>query len=157
MATELAPGAFTAIFERLAVKGRATGVAALTSLALSIEREAKANLALHTHKYGTRTTARPGGPPALVSGTLRRAVTHTRPVRTPLGWEVRVGVARGFYPPYPRNGKRVQAGTYGLILEKTGLRNGTTYPFLHPAFVKIVHGGGATQLGKLIAADWLSA
>ncbi len=86
MATELRPGVFTAIFERLAVKARATGAGALTAIAVQIEREVKLSLGQHTHRYGTRTTARPGGPPALVSGTLRRAVTHTRPVRTPLGW-----------------------------------------------------------------------
>lgn len=152
MAHELAPGTMTAIFTRLAGKSQATGAAGLTQLALAIERQAKVDLARATHQYGTRTPARPGGPPALVSGTLRRSITHTRPVLGASGWECRVGVAAGFYPPYGGR-RRTTSSRYGHALE-TGLRNGATYPFLRPAFEQAVRGAGATTIARWFAADW---
>lgn len=149
MATELTPGVFTAIFGRLATRAAAVGPGALTALALAIEREAKINLGLHQHSRGTKTTASKGGPPALVSGTLRRSVTHTRPEMTLMGWEVRVGLATGFYPPYPKKGRRTMSSKYGAYLELVH-----DYPFLEPAFRKVVAAGGTAQLGRLLAADW---
>jgi hypothetical protein len=150
MAGELRPGVFEAIFTKLAAKTAASGAAALTSLALAIEREAKQSLAQHTHTYGTRTSASSGGPPALVSGTLRRSITHTRPATSAAGVEVRVGVGAGFYPPYPATGTRTSSSKYGYYLE-TGLRNGVKYPFLHPAFRKVVDSG---DVGRFVAAEW---
>lgn len=154
MARELRPGVFKAIFEQLAVKSERLGPESLTTLALEIEREAKTNLARSTHRYGERTSARPGGPPALVSGTLRRSVTHSRPRRIATMWEVRVGVASGFYPPYPRRGKRTQSAEYGYYLETARTRNGVAYPFLVPAFHTVVTRSRGARLGRLIAAEW---
>ena len=108
----------------------------LTEAALALEREAKLNLGKGgTHRYGTPTPAHPGGPPALISGTLRRSVTHSPIVRGAFGWETRVGLASGFFPPYGK--KHTQSSRYGYYLE-TGLRNGAKYPWLLPAFHAIV-------------------
>jgi len=148
MAHELKPGEFVAIFERLSAKAGGTGAAALTALALAVERRAKQDLALTTHTRKTPTPASPGGPPALVSGTLRRSVTHTRPTVLPGMVEVRVGTATGFYPPYGK--KRTPSSKYGFYLE-TGLRNGDTYPWLRPAFQAVVASG---DVGRYVAAQW---
>lgn len=101
----------------------------LTALALATERQAKINASVGSHKRGTPTPARPGTGPAVVSGTLRRSLTRGPVVKTAAGWEVKVGTGVGFTPPYGRT----PASQYGLILEKTGLKNGATYPFLVPA------------------------
>jgi hypothetical protein len=137
---ELVPGVPTAVFARLSEQGAVKGRLALEPLALAIERQAKINLSGASHPYGTRTTAQPGVGPALVSGTLRRSVTHTPIVPAGIGgWETKVGIARGVYPPYPYRGrgggtpKRTPSSRYGAYLER-GLRNGATYPWLIPAF-----------------------
>lgn len=132
MATELRPGVFGAILTKVAVEGNARGRVALAETALIIERQAKINVRSGgTHKYGTRTPATPGSGPALISGTLRRSITHSPVTRIASGWETRVGTAAGIFPPYGK--KRTASSRYGYHLE-TGLRNGTTYPWLLPAF-----------------------
>jgi hypothetical protein len=106
---------------------------ALTTTGLAIEREAKLNVGKGgTHKYGTKSPARPGGPPALISGTLRRSTTHTPVKAITGGFEMRVGVASGIYPPYGGS-SRTSSARYGWHLEH-GLRNGARYPWLSPAF-----------------------
>lgn len=105
------------------------GRIALEPLALAIERQAKTNASSGSHKRGTPTPARPGSGPAVISGTLRRSITHSPVARTATGWETRIGTGAGFTPPYGRS----PASRYGLALE-TGLRNGTKYPFLSTAF-----------------------
>ncbi len=158
MAGELHPDTFTAVFARLSVKSAATGAAAMTSLALAVERRAKDNLGRVSHPYGTPTPAAAGGPPAKVSGTLRRSVGHSTPVITTAGAEVKVGLKTGLYPTYPRTGDRRRHGAgirtpsskYGYFLE-TGLRNGAKYPFLKPAFRQVVAAG---DVGRYVAAAW---
>jgi hypothetical protein len=147
---ELTPGIMTVTFGRLAARSRATGAAAITSLALAVERRAKEDLAKTTHPYKPwgGTNAAKGGPPALVSGTLRRAVTHSRAEATSTGWEIRVGVAKGFYPPYPKRGKKTEAAKYGRYLEEE-----LDYPWLVPAF-EAVTSSGSGNIGRFFAADW---
>ncbi|MDB4872550.1 MAG: hypothetical protein JWL97_3554 [Gemmatimonadales bacterium] len=136
MATELGPGVIRALLAKTVAAAEENTRRALTTTALAVERETKVNLGRGgTHKYGTKTPARPGGPPAIISGTLRRSVTHTPVVRVMTGWETRVGVASGVYPPYGR--KKTASSRYGWHLE-TGLRNGAKYPFLLPAMHLIV-------------------
>jgi hypothetical protein len=125
----LRPGAFTRLFTEINAAQEIKTRRVLTQIALVAERQAKINASVGAHKRGTPTPARPGTGPAVISGTLRRSLTHTSPVRVASGWEVRVGTAVGFTPPYGKT----PANKYGLILEKTGLRNGATYPFLVPA------------------------
>ena len=71
------PGAFTAVFEALAWQGETKGPRALTMLAGVIEKQAKINASAGAHRYGTPTPARPGTGPAVISGNLRRSLTHT--------------------------------------------------------------------------------
>lgn len=120
---------FTATFTRLAAEGEMKGRIALEPLANAVERQAKINASSGSHKRGTPTPAQPGSGPAVISGTLRRSITHSAIARVGTGWETRVGTAVGFTPPYGRS----PASRYGLALE-TGLRNGAVYPFLGPAF-----------------------
>lgn len=139
MPEELKPGVFTVAFARLSADGvRATGKA-LTALALVTEKQAKINVSTGSHRYGTPTPARPGAGPAIISGNLRRSITHDRVALGADGvWATKVGPAIGFFPPYPlhgRNGgapRRTSADRYGFFLE-TGLRNGAKYPWLKPA------------------------
>jgi hypothetical protein len=129
---EMRPGAFTAVFEALARQGEAKGPRALTALANVIERQAKINVSTGAHAYGTPTPARPGTGPAVISGNLRRSLTHT-PLKLvgPSIWETRVGTGVGFYPGYGKN--RTPANKYGYYLEKAP-RYGAPFPFLEPAF-----------------------
>lgn len=130
---ELKPGDFTAIFARLDEHGRTRGRIALEPIALAIERQAKINASVGAHKRNTPTPASPGTGPAVISGTLRRSITHSPILQTGTGWETKVGTAVGFAPPYGRT----PANKYGLYLE-TGLRNGATYPFLAPAYQFVI-------------------
>ncbi|MDI5965716.1 hypothetical protein [Streptantibioticus silvisoli] len=127
---ELRPGMFTRLFAEIAADGQKRAHTMLTGLALAVERQAKVNASSGAHKYGTPTPARPGAGPAVISGTLRRSLTHSPIIWTGGGWETKVGTAVGFNPPYGK--KKTPANLYGKYLE-TGLRNGATYPFLKPA------------------------
>lgn len=60
-----------------------------------------------------------------------RSISHSKPELGARGWTIRIGPGGGLYPPYGRH--RNPSSKYGFYLE-TGLRNGTTYPFLRPAF-----------------------
>lgn len=126
---ELTPGTFLRLFAEIDADAQVKTRAVLTKLALAVERQAKINARVGSHKRGTPTPARPGTGPAVVSGTLRRSITHTPVVQVGRVWETKVGTAVGFNPPYGRT----PANRYGLYLE-TGLRNGATYPFLLPAY-----------------------
>ena len=127
--TELRPGVFTRLFAEIVADGRAKARTGLIGLALAVEKQAKINASNGSHSYGTPTPASPGLGPAVISGTLRRAITHTPPVFTAGGWESKVGTGVGFTPRYGKT----PANKYGYYLE-TGLRNGSVYPFLKPAF-----------------------
>lgn len=147
---ELRPGAFTRLFTEINAAQEAKTRSVLTALALATERQAKINASVGAHKRGTPTPARPGTGPAVVSGTLRRSLTHTAVEKRADGWEVKVGTGVGFTPPYGKT----PASQYGLILEKTGLRNGATYPFLVPA-AKFVMRTVAPQLYRAaFGAGW---
>lgn len=126
---ELLPGVFRTLFAEIAADGQMKSRTVLTQLANAIERQAKVNASVGSHKRGTPTPARPGTGPAVISGTLRRSITHSPIVSYGAGWETKVGTAAGIVPPYGRS----PASVYGLALEK-GLRNGATYPFLMPAY-----------------------
>lgn len=134
---ELRPGIFSALFAEITAAGQAKARVALGQIADAVERQAKINASSGSHPYGTRTPARPGSGPAVISGTLRRSLTHSPLVFTGGGWETKVGTMAGQVPPYGKG--RTASSQYGLYLE-TGLRNGAVYPFLKPAaqFARIV-------------------
>lgn len=142
MARELTPGVIAKLFDQLAMQAAARGRTAVEALAIIIETQAKMNASTGSHRYGTPTPARPGSGPAIVSGALRRSITHTPAVLAGGTWTSTVGLAAGVFhphPPHSRGGKRhstrgpTPVSKVGYYLE-TGLRNGTTYPFLVPAF-----------------------
>lgn len=120
---------FTSLFAEITAESQVKTRTFLTQLANAIERQAKINVSSGSHKRGTPTPASPGSGPAVISGTLRRSITHS-PVRlSGTGWETKVGTAVGISPPYGKS----PSSKYGLALE-SGLRNGATYPFLKPAY-----------------------
>jgi hypothetical protein len=132
MVTEVRRGTFAKIFVELDAETKIRAKAALTQLALVVEKQAKINASTGAHKYGTPTPARPGTGPAVISGTLRRAITHT-PVKFVGGeFSCMVGMGIGSFPKY--GSRKTPANKYAMYLEKTGLRNGARYPFLIPAF-----------------------
>ncbi|KAB7850120.1 hypothetical protein [Streptomyces mobaraensis] len=126
---ELRPGLFTRLFAEISRDGQTKTRRVLTHLALAIERQAKINASVGAHPRGTPTPASPGAGPAVISGTLRRSITHTPVLPSGTGWETKVGTGVGFTPPYGRT----PSSRYGLYLE-TGLKNGVSYPFLGPAY-----------------------
>lgn len=126
---ELRPGMFTRLFTEINRDAQLKSRTVITRLAQAIERQAKVNASAGAHKRGTPTPARPGAGPAVISGTLRRSLTHSPVLFTGGGWETKVGTGVGFTPSYGRT----PANKYGFYLE-TGLKNGATYPFLKPAF-----------------------
>ncbi|MEV4438524.1 hypothetical protein AB0K09_05795 [Streptomyces sp. NPDC049577] len=140
---ELHPGLFSRLFAEITSEGQVKTRRVLTQLALAVERQAKTNASVGSHPRGTPTPASPGTGPAVVSGTLRRSITHTPVAPSGTGWETKVGTGVGFTPPYGRT----PASRYGLYLE-TGLKNATTYPFLYPAY----RFGIATVAPQLYAA-----
>jgi hypothetical protein len=129
---ELLPGSFTKVFSRVAVEGDLRVKTGLVRLANKVEGRAKDNLKQTSHPYGTATPATPGGPPSLVSGNLRRSLTHSPIAAAGFGsWQTLVGTGVGFFPFYGKT----PSNRYGYILEIEGLRNGTRFPFLKPAYV----------------------
>lgn len=154
MAVEASPGVWQALFRDLEQQARGKGKALLTDLATAIEKQAKTNASSGAHRYGTKTPASPGRGPAVISGNLRRSITHEPVAELGLGhWRTRVGTGVGFYPSYGGS-SRTPANKYGYYLEH-GLRGGghgrsgehvlervtshatgagATYPFLGPAF-----------------------
>lgn len=148
MAEPLSPATLARIFNGLVTEADRKTRTALGLLAREMEKHAKEQLALRTHTRRQTTNASPGGPPALVSGTLRRSIAHT-PVHPDgiHGYSTRVGTQRGIYPPYGGR-RRTPASMYGLYLE-TGLRNGATYPFLGPSWTWLARNRSAQILAAV--------
>lgn len=133
MATEVRVGTFSKIMTEIETGTRVRCRVALLELAKVVEKQAKINARVGSHKYGTPTPARPGTGPAVISGNLRRSITHEPIIRSGDSYSIKVGTAVGFYPNYGAGATRTPANKYGYYLE-TGLRNGSKYPFLLPAF-----------------------
>ena len=118
------------LFQRVRYEAEKKGLRIITDLQLAVERQAKLNLSYAPHRLRTPTPAVPGKGPGLISGTLRRAVTHdTAKPAGPLSWTGKVGLATGFTAPY----SKTPAAKVGRILELEGDRAGNKYPFLGPA------------------------
>ena len=161
MAIEIRAGVFDDLFAQVAEIAQAKAKTSLTAVAIVAERQAKINVSTGSHKYGTKTPAHPGAGPSVISGTLRRSITHTPTIPTGAGFSAMVGAAPGFYPPYPHHSrgggppKRTMSSHYGYYQE-TGLRNGSTYPWLQPA-CKWALGTPATRLfSDAFAGGWPS-
>jgi hypothetical protein len=138
--------------------------AAIMSLSLKVANLTKAKLTMRTHRQDEPTNASPGGPPALVSGQLRRAVgTEKQSGRHVL---VRVGVRDSSRSAYraskhprktlalgPGGSKTSDNGTVGKALEH-GLRGGRSYPFLKPAFKEGTSGFEGLFKYEFSKGDW---
>ncbi len=80
------------------------------------------------HPYGTPTTARKGGGPAVISGDLARAITHQK-----VDGGYRIGPAAVPHTQYASRrkgrstGGKVTSGQIGEYVEKMG------YPFVQPS------------------------
>lgn len=119
MASELTPGAIGRSLDKVRLHAEAQSPKALVALAQQVERQAKENAKSGSHRKGEPHVPGTGPGPNVVTGSLRRAITHTQPRKDSVGWHVRVGLAAGAAP--------------GRKHLETGLRNGATYPFLLPA------------------------
>ncbi|MFG3287254.1 hypothetical protein ACGF3G_00320 [Streptomyces sp. NPDC048179] len=110
-----------------------------------LEREIKQTLSTSSHPRGTPTPSRPGEPPSLITGTLRRSITVKGP--TPLGrgrWEAQIG----------------PTAVYGRIQELGGItgRGGATElpprPYVRPSYEKLAASGA---LANLYYSAWRAA
>ncbi len=146
---ELRPGVFTRLVAEINREAELKSRTALTELALAIERQARTNASNGGHRRGTPTPASPGTGPAVISGTLRRSLTHTPVIYVGGGWETKVGTGAGFTPPYGNT----PSSRYGLYLE-TGLRTGARYPFLGPAFQFGVTHVAPLLFSRIFAGPW---
>lgn len=84
----------------------------VTAVALAGEKQAKVNVSSGSHRKGTPTPASKGSGPAVVTGNLRRNITHEAARLMGTVWVSRVGVAG--------------AASYGRFVEDLG------YVFMKP-------------------------
>lgn len=132
MAAELAPGALAAALARVAAEVQAGAAVALNEVGRLVHERAVSSVSARSHPYRTPTSATPGGPPAMISGTLARSLTHTSPQHSAQGWVVKVGTMPDMVPPYSA---RTPSSLYGHYLEVEGAgRSRVRYPFLKAAF-----------------------
>jgi hypothetical protein len=130
--TELQSGVFTDLVAKAGLKASAATAVALEATAAATAHQATVNASTGRHSYGTPTPARPGTGPAIISGTLTGAVDYSTAIAHGVDWVCRVGVKSGRYPTYNGKTSSTPASRYGYYLD-TGLRNGTTYPWLLPS------------------------
>lgn len=71
----------------LVARRKAATRPALAKAAHLVERNAKLLLSLTSHPKGTQTPSRPGEPPSLVTGTLKKSVKVRGPRPIPGGYE----------------------------------------------------------------------
>lgn len=122
-------------FRKVAAQADATSRSIVTKAAATVEKAAKGNFQ-GAHRRGEPHT----GPmqPNIVTGNLRRSITHTRVTRSgPFTWSTSVG-------PTAVYGRRVELGG-------TDSRGVTTraFPYFGPA-VESTEG----QIAELAAAEW---
>lgn len=110
-----------------------------------LEAEIKKTLATSSHPRNTPTPSRPGEPPSLVTGTLRRSISVKGPHPLGLGrWEAQIG----------------PTAVYGRIQELggvTGRGHATTLParpYVEPSFHKLAATGA---LSRIYHAEWRRA
>jgi phage gpG-like protein len=133
---------FGAALDAVVAKQRAATRQATAKLLHQIERAAKANLALGTHRRGEPTTSAPGEPPDLVTGNLRRGVQVTGPEAVgATGWRGEVG----------------PTAIYGRIQELGGITGAhhsvlPARPYMQPAWDEV-----EPLIAPTYRAAWLGA
>jgi hypothetical protein len=105
-----------AIDRRLKTSTDAAMRRVITAVALAGERQAKLNASNGSHKKGTPTPASKGQGPAVISGDLRRAITHDPTRKQGAVWVSRIGVSAG-----ASYGKFVEDLGYEFMTPVTGL------------------------------------
>lgn len=135
-------------------------VAACRALSQAAETAVKVTLTSSTHPEGTPTPSRPGQPPSLVTGRLRRSVTRTPPRVIAPGTalctvgSVAICASVHEFGPVTIHAKRVAslgtpvAGFFGP--QVTIPRR----PFLAPATQRLIASGMAARVA---AAAWMDA
>jgi hypothetical protein len=160
VAIPLKPGVFREIFTAVAAEADARSQKAVTAMALATEAQAKVNVSHGSHTAGTPTPAIEGTGPAVISGTLRRCITHT-PTESMGGvWRAMVGPAPGFHPPYQRVKHHIKphpkppadSARYGYYLETGDW--GHIYPWLGPALHLTEITAGPVILREIFGAPW---
>ena len=125
------------------VKGEITMRTGLTTLGERMEARMKDNASQGEHQRGTQTPASPGSGPAVISGDLRRSITHT-PIESISGLlQTRVGPAST-----PHSDSSATSGEIGRYLEKDG-RGSNRYPFVEPA-----HRDTVPEAAGIFKATW---
>lgn len=159
---EWGPGVLPGLLKAIGNTGRLNQRAGLLKIAAAVEAATKASLSETSHPYGTKSPARKGGPPSLVTGTGRRSIGHETE-STLDETRVKVGTQKGVYPPASKSGtgkgsrSRQSAGTGSsrgstpsseyLLLQETADR--FKHPFLVPAYLSVVR--------EQSTAIWLSS
>jgi hypothetical protein len=160
MAIPLEPGVFERGFAAVAAEAQARSRKSVQLMTNALETQAKINASNGAHSVNTPTPAAEGTGPAVVSGTLRRTISHTPTVAIAGGWSAMVGMVPGFWPPYafpkrhykPHPLPPADSARYAYYLEFDDW--GRTYPFMGPArdFVELV--AGPVILRELFGAPW---
>lgn len=142
---ELRPGVLRTDLLRVAAGVQARTPGLVGGLAEKVADRARELVSEKQHAYGTPSPASPGGPPAMISGTLHDAIGASAPRPTGTGsWQARAGIITGRVPWYGHT----EAAKYGYYLDKEGLRNGTRFPFLTTAFKEIARSGAAAAVRR---------
>ncbi len=149
---ELRPGVFTELFASLAAQASAKAAAALEAAAAAVRDLAVQKVSQQSHPYGTKTPARPGGPPAMISGTLARSIGQSAPQ---LGFgtvSIQVGMIPGNFPFYS---SRTPSSLYAKYLATTGAgRSGVRYPFLADALHEAGKDAATAAFRAAFSGNW---
>ncbi len=152
MATPLEPGVFTKLFAELAVQAEAKATAAITAAAVLVQERAIQSVSARTHTRRSKTPARPGGPPAMVSGTLAKSITHSTAVSESGGIQIKVGMSSALTAPY----SKTRASLVAKYLEIDGAgKSRVKYPFLGPAFEQTAHAAMETTFRAVFSTGWV--
>jgi hypothetical protein len=162
VAIPLRPGVFEEIFTAVGAEAQKRSKTAVELMANATEAQAKQNVSTGSHAYGTPTPASEGSGPAVISGTLRRSITHTPTVAAAGAWSAMVGPAPGMYTPYgipkyhikPNPKPRADSALYGYYLETSDW--GHVYPWLVPALHMVEIVAGPVILREIFGAPWPS-
>jgi hypothetical protein len=155
---EWRPGVLAGLLGEIEVTGRADLTRGLLLIAAAVEAETKNALGQSSHAAGTPSPAGKGGPPSLVSGTLRRSIGHQEMLDA-FSPQVRVGTVANVYPPTRARktsrkthgrGGATPSSMYGLYQETLGRFD---HPFLVPSFNKVV-GESAVSMWLQAFATW---
>jgi hypothetical protein len=149
---ELAPGMFTELFAKLGDQVIGKSMMAIEAAATAVKDRAKQSVSQQSHPYGTKTPASPGGPPAMISGTLAGSIGQSA---VELGFgslSVKVGMIPGNFPYYSG---RTPSSLYAKYLETTGAgRSGVRYPFLADALHDVGKDAATAAFRAAFSGGW---